>query len=180
MDKKILVVLLLIFLVGCVSKEALEKEIRGKIEEANYCNENKDCKLEEYGCLGCSKFVNKDADLSEIDALIEEYSKIGPQLACLCAHPPDSAVCEGGKCVGKWFKPGDECVSDADCVTDGCSGTVCRSKDADPVYTTCEYRSYYSCYKLISCGCFEGKCVWDETEEFDGCIEQGGLEEANV
>ncbi len=66
--------------------------------------------------------------------------------------------------------PGAECTADDDCVTSGCSGTVCQSKAAEPVFTTCEYLSEYECYKNIGCGCVNYKCQWKETPAFEQCL----------
>ena len=63
-----------------------------------------------------------------------------------------------------------ECSSDSDCITGGCSGTVCQSKDAPPVFTTCVYLPEYDCYKDITCGCVDGRCDWDKTDEFEKCV----------
>ena len=65
-----------------------------------------------------------------------------------------------------------ECVTDSDCITGGCSGTVCQSKDSEPIFTTCEFLPEYACYKEIRCGCIEGKCHWDKTTAFDECVEE--------
>ena len=65
-----------------------------------------------------------------------------------------------------------ECIKDADCITGGCSGTICQSKDSEPMITTCEWTEKYACYKLTSCGCIDGKCAWRETDEFNECIEK--------
>lgn len=65
-----------------------------------------------------------------------------------------------------------ECMTDDDCITGGCSGTICQSKDAEPIFTTCEYLPEYACYKEINCGCKEGKCQWDKTAEFDKCVRE--------
>ncbi len=65
-----------------------------------------------------------------------------------------------------------ECVTDDDCIKGGCSGTICQSKDAPPVFTTCEYVPEYDCYKGIECRCVDGKCDWGKTEEFDKCVEE--------
>ncbi len=53
------------------------------------------------------------------------------------------------------------CESDEDCVTDGCSSQVCRSRFEEPVFTTCEWRACYdaSAYGL-SCRCVDGRCMW--------------------
>ena len=61
-----------------------------------------------------------------------------------------------------------ECTTDADCVKGGCSGTICQSKDAEPIFTTCEYLPEYECYKQIKCGCIDSKCQWSKITEFDG------------
>ena len=66
----------------------------------------------------------------------------------------------------------NECTTDADCVTGGCSGTICQSRNAEPIFTTCEWRAEYSCYKQISCKCNEGKCDWGKTADFDRCVEE--------
>lgn len=67
---------------------------------------------------------------------------------------------------------GGECVSDDDCIKGGCSGTICQSKDAEPIFTTCEYLPEYACYKQINCGCIDGRCQWDKAEEFDRCVRE--------
>lgn len=67
---------------------------------------------------------------------------------------------------------GAECSSDSDCITGGCSGTICQSKDSEPVFTTCEWRGEYDCYRQIDCGCDNGKCEWQKTNEFDDCVEK--------
>lgn len=65
-----------------------------------------------------------------------------------------------------------ECTTDNDCIKGGCSGTICQSKNAEPIFTTCEYLPEYACYKEISCGCVDGKCGWEKTEEFDKCVRE--------
>jgi eight-cysteine-cluster-containing protein len=79
------------------------------------------------------------------------------------------------KCLRIWEEnctSDSECLTDDDCIIGGCSGTVCQSEDAEPVYTTCMYLPEYECYKGISCGCIDGKCDWEETEEFKRCVEE--------
>ncbi len=63
-----------------------------------------------------------------------------------------------------------ECVVDSDCVIGGCSSTVCQPKDAEPIFTTCEYSPEYACYKQINCKCIEDKCQWEKTEKFEECV----------
>lgn len=53
------------------------------------------------------------------------------------------------------------CQTDTDCVTSGCSGQVCQSRNEEPIVTTCEWRDCYDAKKFnLRCGCFEGKCQW--------------------
>jgi eight-cysteine-cluster-containing protein len=66
--------------------------------------------------------------------------------------------------------PGAECRTDADCVTGGCSGVICASKDSPPIVTTCEFFAEYECYQDISCGCVDHRCGWKETPEFEQCV----------
>ncbi len=64
-----------------------------------------------------------------------------------------------------------ECSSDADCITNGCSGQLCVPESkASGIITTCEYKEEYRCLKLTNCGCVEGKCAWATTEEYESCI----------
>ncbi len=64
-----------------------------------------------------------------------------------------------------------ECISNSDCIKGGCSGTVCHSK-SEQIFTTCEYKAEYDCYRIISCGCISGKCQWQKTDEFENCIKE--------
>tara|TARA_B100001971_G_C17988261_1_gene430984 strand:+ start:133 stop:444 length:312 start_codon:yes stop_codon:yes gene_type:complete len=65
-----------------------------------------------------------------------------------------------------------ECTASSDCITGGCSGTLCQSKDAPPMFTTCEFLPEYTCYKQIDCGCVNYKCQWEKTEEYNNCVEE--------
>lgn len=53
------------------------------------------------------------------------------------------------------------CANDNDCMTGGCSGQVCQSKNEEPVITTCEYRECYDAKKYnAACRCTQSKCQW--------------------
>jgi len=53
------------------------------------------------------------------------------------------------------------CKINSDCVTGGCSGQVCQSKNDESVITTCELRDCYKASKYnLSCQCVENKCNW--------------------
>lgn len=65
------------------------------------------------------------------------------------------------------------CISDSDCATAGCSGEICISKEiADDIFTTCEWKEYYKCLKLTECKCINGKCQFDENQEFKNCLKE--------
>ena len=269
MNKKIFFVIVLsvtqLFITSCVDVQKSEMQIKGKIEEANYCDNADDCKIEHFGCpFGCYSLVNKNADMAGIKRLVEGYQKQAIECLYKCGSDPKEIVCENDKCIAKetfpiggekdehgclgpagytwngelgacvreWeirdyhkdviktavehvgytegltvlrvdeaklfgayvvrLKKGDEeirvniqdgkvvdkfssereCMADSDCVTGGCSGTICQSKDAEPIITTCEWTQEYTCYKETTCSCIEGKCQWLETPEFNSCIEE--------
>lgn len=52
-----------------------------------------------------------------------------------------------------------ECATDADCMSTGCSGEVCVTKEAAAgMATTCEM---LKCFEVLdACGCVEGVCSW--------------------
>lgn len=53
------------------------------------------------------------------------------------------------------------CQAESDCITDGCSGQICKSVYEDSYVTTCEMRDCYNneLYNL-ECSCVENKCQW--------------------
>lgn len=69
-----------------------------------------------------------------------------------------------------------ECSNADDCVRGGCSGTVCQAKTAEPTFTTCEYEPQFECYTMIECGCVQGQCQWQKTEEFNSCVKEKSSE----
>jgi eight-cysteine-cluster-containing protein len=83
-------------------------------------------------------------------------------------------------CGKEVAESGFECQSDSDCVTGGCSGTVCESKDAPLTYTTCVYSPEFDCYKDIECGCVEGKCEWKKTSAFEECVQRARESDAEI
>ncbi len=52
-----------------------------------------------------------------------------------------------------------ECSSDSECVTDGCSGEICRAVNDESYITTCEWKECYE-KRGLECKCIEGKCAW--------------------
>jgi len=54
-----------------------------------------------------------------------------------------------------------KCNSDGDCIRDGCSNQICRSRFEKPLITTCEWLDCYDAEKFgIACKCVEGRCQW--------------------
>ena len=53
------------------------------------------------------------------------------------------------------------CEESTDCVSDGCSGQICRSSQEEGWETTCEWEECYdeSLYG-ISCSCVDNTCQW--------------------
>jgi len=57
------------------------------------------------------------------------------------------------------------------CRRDGCSGQVCVARDAEPIYTTCEERPEYVCYRTAACEVqANGECGFTETPELLACL----------
>lgn len=69
---------------------------------------------------------------------------------------------------------GTECAADADCVRAGCSSQLCVPRSLGDVATTCEYLPEYACLQYSSCGCEDGVCGWEGTEEYLECVESPG------
>jgi len=68
-----------------------------------------------------------------------------------------------------------ECEGSSDCVIGGCSSHLCVQKTDDEVaggfFTTCEYKEEYTCVRLTNCGCVQGRCQWEQTDEFQECLD---------
>lgn len=53
------------------------------------------------------------------------------------------------------------CISDANCIADGCSGQVCRSASEESIITTCEWTECYDKEAFgVSCDCVNEQCQW--------------------
>ncbi len=68
---------------------------------------------------------------------------------------------------------GVECHSDSECMVGGCSGELCHHVD-NPLSSVCVYLPVFACYddEYTTCGCFEGTCGWEETDELEQCVEE--------
>lgn len=65
-----------------------------------------------------------------------------------------------------------ECTVDADCTTAGCSSQLCLPLELSDVVTTCEYVPEYDCLPMSTCGCYEGKCGWEQNQEYLNCLDE--------
>jgi eight-cysteine-cluster-containing protein len=85
-------------------------------------------------------------------------------LAAAAEAPPEPSVEPPGP-----VDPG------AECVTDGCSGQLCRAADADPIATTCEWRDEYACYQDATCERqASGGCGWTPSDALSECLAADG------
>jgi hypothetical protein len=82
--------------------EKLRKEIDNLWIEANYCNQDSDCKAiqlgGEYIEFGCWRYVNKDYNTDEIFQKLDSYVNTCPIPVNKCMPAPES-VCRENKCV---------------------------------------------------------------------------------
>jgi len=73
-------------------------------------------------------------------------------------------------------RKGDECKSDLECATGGCSGEVCTTRDkAGEIVTPCIYAEWYDCLRLTQCGCYNGVCTWKPNSDFEKCLKEPPL-----
>lgn len=57
-----------------------------------------------------------------------------------------------------------------ECITTGCSGTVC-TKAGNDVMTTCEMKPEYPCYQGAECKVQpSGECGWTMDERLQACL----------
>ena len=164
MKKYILVLIFsLVFLSACTQEIPIKEVITCTIDDDCIIVEGKEC-------CGCPRAINKN---------YEEYWNSQSRETCLFRNcelctTMDSLqpICERNFCTGivKKISP-PECQSDNDCITGGCSGTICQPKDAPPIFTTCEWKDEYACYKEVSCSCLNNNCKWDDQKKLDSCIQ---------
>lgn len=94
----------------------------------------------------------------------------------VCIQDAPTSTCANVKCsAGFHCEEGTvpnqpHCVADAQaaCKTTGCSGQICSDKD---VFTTCEFRPEYACYRTAKCARqANGNCGWTQTAELTACL----------
>ena len=187
MKKIIVLIVLVAILVGCGSPTDKSNADVKELPPLDYCEIDDDCTcggidLRDGRCFIGNKlyyenYVDKKKECPDFCTGIDGNLKVRcvdskciQMYGCLVDADCDTGQrCKNNKCLGKIIEGG--CRSDVDCVTGGCSGTICQSKSDEPVFTTCEYKDEYECFKTIDCGCVDGSCSWEETAEFDSCVE---------
>lgn len=142
----------------------------------NSCKTNEDCVLKETEGL-CGE-QNISLPKNAFPAIYVKKRCIGEQCSVIepsCMDPADrpqivGAVCDKSKCNTKILKE-TECVKDEDCASAGCSGQLCVLKqEAAEITTTCEFAPEYECLELTSCGCVDGKCQFEQNQQYASCL----------
>ncbi len=86
----------------------LEEQIKEKIEQANYCDEDSDCIIiNKIVCpFGCYFLFNKNVDVTEIWEDFEKYSQNCPKCVFDCMVTPqvEDIKCKNNKCVDIRFE----------------------------------------------------------------------------
>ncbi len=168
MKKLYLVVFIvsLIFISSCSRNifDGVDKECKGSIciIDKLSCNKDLDCSCgrdtETNDCAyGNKKYINKSEQCPDFCNGITNNLEV---------------KCIDNKCkqVQKQISI-EECSSNNDCTTGGCSGQLCGKRgEVENLVTTCEYLPIYDCYRKTSCGCVNGKCSWLETPEYISCV----------
>ena len=165
---KIMIALLavLVLIAGCT-------QIVSKVPNKLLCNTDSDCI--------CGGFDEKDNScFLGNNEYYEKYVNKERQCPDFCGGIASNLVvkCINNQCAQ--VNKNLECTSDSDCTTGGCSGTICQSKNTEPIFTTCEYLPEYACYKQINCACIDTKCQWDKTEAFDKCVSEARKSSSEV
>ena len=87
-----------------LSCKTMYYEIEKALEDANFCEQDSDCKTMDIGGMfvefGCYKFVNKSTNEEKLYQRMGEYYKKCKPAINDCASSPES-VCVDGKCVVK-------------------------------------------------------------------------------
>lgn len=71
----------------------------------------------------------------------------------------------------------EQCQAHSECVVGGCNSELCYHEDDPAMGSTCAMEPEHACYQdesITTCGCFEGACGWEDTEELQQCLEDKG------
>jgi len=88
-------------------------------------------------------------------------------LACSSSSPPPPS----GPATQPPPNPGSQAGGAAgECITTGCSGTICAKPGYD-VVTTCEMKPEYQCYQGAECKVQStGECGWTMDDRLQRCL----------
>lgn len=162
----------LLLLAGCTgtTQKNLERQIVEKIDSMNYCDENEECVVKEFGCpFGCYSLVNKDANIEETEELLVKYNGMSSRCEYMCGALPELVLCFEGRCIVPEEIPEiTYCEEDDDCKvvykgTDNC----CPSCESFAINKEKEeqYNSYYEEYRE---GKFCGKVSCEACDSLRG------------
>lgn len=76
---------------------------------------------------------------------------------------PDGRIFVQGGSVGNFCGSSTygSCITDADCMSAGCSGQICQSTTEENAITTCEWKECYNAESFgLGCGCVNNQCQW--------------------
>jgi hypothetical protein len=84
----------------------IEKQIINKIARANYCSNDVDCIIVDFGCpFGCGSYVNRNASISPIKEQIQAYYDVYGRCSYECVRL-FLPKCENSKCTPKICETG--------------------------------------------------------------------------
>lgn len=63
-----------------------------------------------------------------------------------------------------------ECKNNNECFKAGCGSELCVPENQKGTITTCEVKKEYECLNFTRCGCFEGKCSWEQNVNYTNCL----------
>jgi len=69
-----------------------------------------------------------------------------------------------------------QCMTDADCKPQGCSGQICAGAKSN-IITTCIWMPSFECYKqsFAACGCYQGACAWQNNSGMNACLQNKSM-----
>ena len=84
-----------------ICKANEEEWIKDAIKKSNYCKQDSDCMVTNFGCpFGCNSLINKSENLRVLEWILS-YNKSHNECEYKCSAPAESVTCEEGVCVAK-------------------------------------------------------------------------------
>lgn len=147
-----LLILIALLMAGCV-KEKIQERGEGKLTDIG-CDAVKPCS-KGYECI---KLPEKNTPVCVTPDVLQNpkykdcvvLESYPAQLRC----PKEEPAIRG-------------CEKDSDCKISGCNREICAKEE---MMSVCIYKPEFECYKLTRCECHDGKCGWEQTEEFLECL----------